>query len=154
MFRKKHVTKRPLFGAARIAVILTVGAGVSAQAAEIRCACAEAIRPILAELGPRFEQTMGHKLLINYGLGPVVVKRIQGGDEFDVAIINPPQVGILAIGAVKERPVVVNGGLHIRTTAFVTVSADHRIVDGREAVQFLVHIKQVLEDPAWMLVGG
>jgi pyruvate dehydrogenase E2 component (dihydrolipoamide acetyltransferase) len=46
------------------------------------------------------------------------------------AIINPPQVAILAVGAVKERPVVINGGLHIRTTAHLTVSADHRAVDG------------------------
>ncbi|MAS37810.1 MAG: hypothetical protein CL610_27695 [Anaerolineaceae bacterium] len=57
-------------------------------------------------------------------------------DQF-TAIINPPQVGILAIGAVKERPVVLNGGLHIRTTATLTVSADHRIVDGMVSARFI-----------------
>lgn len=62
-----------------------------------------------------------------------IIKQI---DHF-TAIINPPQVGILAIGAVKERPVVVNGGLHIRTTAFATVSADHRIVDGLLSARFV-----------------
>jgi pyruvate dehydrogenase E2 component (dihydrolipoamide acetyltransferase) len=62
-----------------------------------------------------------------------VVKQI---DQF-TAIINPPQVGILAIGAVKERPVVKAGGLHIRTTAHLTVSADHRIVDGMVSARFI-----------------
>ncbi len=62
-----------------------------------------------------------------------IVKQI---DQF-TAIINPPQVGILAIGAVKERPVVVNGGLHIRTTAHLSLSADHRIVDGLLSARFI-----------------
>lgn len=62
-----------------------------------------------------------------------IVKQI---DHF-TAIINPPQAGILAIGAVKERPVVINGGLHVRTTAHLTVSADHRIVDGLISARFI-----------------
>lgn len=62
-----------------------------------------------------------------------IVKQI---DRF-TAIINPPQVAILAIGAAKPRPVVMNGGLHIRTTAHLTLSADHRIVDGLVAARFL-----------------
>jgi pyruvate dehydrogenase E2 component (dihydrolipoamide acetyltransferase) len=57
-------------------------------------------------------------------------------DQF-TAIINPPQVGILAVGALKERPVVLNGGLHIRSTAHLTVSADHRIVDGMVSARFI-----------------
>jgi pyruvate dehydrogenase E2 component (dihydrolipoamide acetyltransferase) len=57
-------------------------------------------------------------------------------DDF-TAIINPPQVGILAVVAAKPRPVVVNGGLHIRTTARLTLSADHRVVDGLVAARFL-----------------
>jgi len=95
MFTKKRDIKRPLFAAARVAVTLLLGAGASVQAADIRCACAEAVRPILAELGPRFEQATGHKLVIAYGLAPVVMKRIESGDEFDLAIINPPQVDAL-----------------------------------------------------------
>jgi pyruvate dehydrogenase E2 component (dihydrolipoamide acetyltransferase) len=62
-----------------------------------------------------------------------VVKQV----ERFTAILNPPQVGILAVGAAKPRPVVMDGGLHIRTTAFVTLSADHRIVDGMGAAHFL-----------------
>jgi pyruvate dehydrogenase E2 component (dihydrolipoamide acetyltransferase) len=53
------------------------------------------------------------------------------------AIINPPQVAILAVGAVKERPVVINGGLHIRTTAYLSLSGDHRAVDGLALARFL-----------------
>ncbi len=53
------------------------------------------------------------------------------------AIINPPQVAILAVGAIKDRPVVIDGGLHIRTTGYLTLSADHRIVDGLIAARFL-----------------
>jgi pyruvate dehydrogenase E2 component (dihydrolipoamide acetyltransferase) len=62
-----------------------------------------------------------------------IVKQI---DRF-TAIINPPQVAILAVGAAKPRPVVMNGGLHIRTTAHLTLSADHRIIDGMVAARFL-----------------
>ncbi len=62
-----------------------------------------------------------------------VVKQV---DRF-TAILNPPQVGILAVGTAKPRPVVINGGLHIRTTAHLTLSADHRIVDGMVAARFL-----------------
>lgn len=53
------------------------------------------------------------------------------------AIVNPPQVAILAVGAVKERPVVIKGGLYVRTTAFLTVSADHRVLDGLLLARFL-----------------
>ena len=59
-----------------------------------------------------------------------------GIKQFD-AIINPPQVGILAVGAAKERPYVIDGGLHIRTTAHLTLSVDHRVVDGMVAAQFM-----------------
>jgi pyruvate dehydrogenase E2 component (dihydrolipoamide acetyltransferase) len=62
-----------------------------------------------------------------------IVKQV---DRF-TAIINPPQVAILAVGAVKPRPAVINGGLHIRTTGHLTLSADHRIVDGMLAARFL-----------------
>lgn len=61
---------------------------------------------------------------------------VQQIDHF-TAIINPPQVGILAVGALRERPAVINGGLHIRSTAFLTVSADHRVLDGLVAARFI-----------------
>jgi 2-oxoglutarate dehydrogenase E2 component (dihydrolipoamide succinyltransferase) len=76
------------------------------------------------------------------------------GSLLSTPILNPPQVGILGLHKIEERPVALNGQVVIRPMMYVALSYDHRMVDGREAVQFLVHIKQVLEDPAWMLVGG
>lgn len=65
-------------------------------------------------------------------------------DDF-TAIINPPQVGILAVGALRERPMVIDGGLHIRHTAHLTVSADHRVVDGMLSAQLLAAFDQHLQ---------
>jgi 2-oxoglutarate dehydrogenase E2 component (dihydrolipoamide succinyltransferase) len=76
------------------------------------------------------------------------------GSLMSTPILNPPQVGILGLHKIEERPIALNGQVVIRPMMYVALSYDHRIVDGREAVQFLVHIKQVIEDPAWMLVGG
>ena len=76
------------------------------------------------------------------------------GSLLSTPILNPPQVGILGLHKIEERPIAPNGQVVIRPMMYVALSYDHRIVDGREAVQFLVHIKRVLEDPAWMLVGG
>ncbi|MGZ9235811.1 MAG: 2-oxoglutarate dehydrogenase complex dihydrolipoyllysine-residue succinyltransferase [Anaerolineales bacterium] len=76
------------------------------------------------------------------------------GSLLSTPILNPPQVGILGLHKIEERPIAWNGQVVIRPMMYVALSYDHRIVDGREAVQFLVHIKQVIEDPAWMLVQG
>ena len=76
------------------------------------------------------------------------------GSLMSTPILNPPQVGILGLHKIEERPVALNGQVVIRPMMYVALSYDHRVVDGREAVQFLVHVKQVIEDPAWMLVGG
>ena len=76
------------------------------------------------------------------------------GSLLSTPILNPPQVGILGLHKIEERPIVQNGQIVIRPMMYVALSYDHRIVDGREAVQFLVHIKQLIEDPAWMLVEG
>jgi 2-oxoglutarate dehydrogenase E2 component (dihydrolipoamide succinyltransferase) len=76
------------------------------------------------------------------------------GSLLSTPILNPPQVGILGLHKIEERPIALNGQVVIRPMMYVALSYDHRIVDGREAVQFLVHVKQVVEDPAWMLVGG
>jgi len=76
------------------------------------------------------------------------------GSLLSTPILNPPQVAILGLHKIEERPIALNGEVVIRPMMYVALSYDHRIVDGREAVQFLVHIKQLLEDPAWMLVEG
>jgi 2-oxoglutarate dehydrogenase E2 component (dihydrolipoamide succinyltransferase) len=75
------------------------------------------------------------------------------GSLMSTPIVNPPQSAILGMHATKERPMVVNGQIEIRPMMYVALSYDHRIIDGREAVQFLVTIKDVLEDPARLLLG-
>jgi 2-oxoglutarate dehydrogenase E2 component (dihydrolipoamide succinyltransferase) len=76
------------------------------------------------------------------------------GSLMSTPILNPPQVGILGMHKIEERPVVVNGEIVIRPMMYVALSYDHRIVDGREAVQFLVRIKQLVEDPETLLLEG
>ena len=74
------------------------------------------------------------------------------GSLMSTPILNPPQVGILGLHKIADRAVVLNGQVVIRPMMYVALSYDHRIVDGREAVQFLVKIKDYIEDPAWMLL--
>jgi 2-oxoglutarate dehydrogenase E2 component (dihydrolipoamide succinyltransferase) len=74
------------------------------------------------------------------------------GSMLSTPIINPPQSAILGIHATKERPVVENGQIVVRPINYLAVSYDHRIIDGREAVLFLVAIKDALEDPSRLLL--
>ena len=67
-------------------------------------------------------------------------------------ILNPPQTGILGMHNIEERPVAVKGQVVIRPMMYVALSYDHRLVDGREAVQFLVRIKDCIEDPQRLLL--
>ncbi|GER78536.1 MAG: 2-oxoglutarate dehydrogenase complex dihydrolipoyllysine-residue succinyltransferase [Anaerolineales bacterium] len=76
------------------------------------------------------------------------------GSLLSTPILNLPQVGILGLHKIEDRPIALNGQAAIKPMMYVALSYDHRIVDGRESVQFLVHIKQLMEDPAWMLVEG
>lgn len=74
------------------------------------------------------------------------------GSLLSTPIINPPQSAILGMHAIQDRPVAENGEVVIRPMMYLALSYDHRIIDGREAVQFLVSIKQQLEDPARLLL--
>jgi 2-oxoglutarate dehydrogenase E2 component (dihydrolipoamide succinyltransferase) len=74
------------------------------------------------------------------------------GSMLSTPIINPPQSAILGVHATKERPVVENGQIVARPMNYLALSCDHRIVDGREAVLFLVAIKEALEDPARLVL--
>ena len=74
------------------------------------------------------------------------------GSLLSTPILNPPQSAILGMHAIQERPVVVDGEIAVRSMMYVALTYDHRIIDGREAVQFLVSIKNSLEDPARMLL--
>jgi 2-oxoglutarate dehydrogenase E2 component (dihydrolipoamide succinyltransferase) len=76
------------------------------------------------------------------------------GSLLSTPILNPPQVGILGLHKIEDRPVAVNGQVAIRPMMYTALSYDHRIVDGREAVQFLVRVKEFIEDPALFLLEG
>jgi len=75
------------------------------------------------------------------------------GSLLSTPILNPPQSGILGMHKIQQRPIAENGEVVIRPMMNIALSYDHRLVDGREAVQFLVTVKEVLEDPARMLLG-
>ena len=75
------------------------------------------------------------------------------GSLMSTPILNPPQVGILGLHKIAERAVAENGQVVIRPMMYLALSYDHRIVDGREAVQFLVRIKELIEDPALMVIA-
>ena len=75
------------------------------------------------------------------------------GSLMSTPIVNAPQSAILGMHKTQERPMVVNGQIAIRPMMYLAVTYDHRIIDGREAVQFLVTIKDCLEDPGRMLLG-
>ena len=74
------------------------------------------------------------------------------GSLLSTPILNPPQVGILGLHAIKDRPVAIDGQVQIRPMMYMALTYDHRIVDGAEAVQFLVRVKQLVEDPGALLI--
>jgi len=74
------------------------------------------------------------------------------GSLMGTPIINLPQSAVLGLHAIKERPIAVNGKVEIRPMMYLALTYDHRLLDGREAVQFLVKIKEYIEDPRRMLL--
>ncbi len=76
------------------------------------------------------------------------------GSLMSTPILNAPQVGILGMHKIQERPIVVGGQIVIRPMMYVALSYDHRIVDGSEAVRFLVRVKELVEDPESLLLEG
>lgn len=74
------------------------------------------------------------------------------GSLMSTPILNPPQSGVLGMHRIEERPVVVNGQIVIRPMMYLALSYDHRLIDGREAVTFLVRVKEALEDPVRLLI--
>ena len=76
------------------------------------------------------------------------------GSMLSTPIINPPQSAILGMHNIVERPVAINGKVEIRPIMYVALSYDHRIIDGKESVGFLVKVKEMLENPERMIFGG
>ena len=75
------------------------------------------------------------------------------GSLLSTPLLNPPQSAILGMHTIKQRPVAIDGEIVVRPMMYIALSYDHRIVDGKDAVQFLVSVKEALEDPARMLLG-
>lgn len=76
------------------------------------------------------------------------------GSLLSTPILNPPQVAILGMHRIEERPVAINSQVVVRPMMYLALSYDHRIVDGREAVQFLVRVKELIQDPEALLLEG
>ena len=76
------------------------------------------------------------------------------GSLMSSPILNPPQSGILGMHKIQKRPVAINDVIEIRPMMYLALSYDHRIIDGREAVSFLVRIKEIIEDPRRLVVGA
>jgi 2-oxoglutarate dehydrogenase E2 component (dihydrolipoamide succinyltransferase) len=76
------------------------------------------------------------------------------GSLLSTPILNPPQVAILGMHKIEQRPVALDGEVKIRPMMYVALSYDHRVIDGREAVQFLVRLKTLIEDPEALLLEG
>jgi 2-oxoglutarate dehydrogenase E2 component (dihydrolipoamide succinyltransferase) len=74
------------------------------------------------------------------------------GSLLSTPILNPPQTGILGMHKIQDRPMAVNGEVKIRPMMYLALSYDHRLIDGQEAVRFLVTIKDFLEEPARILL--
>ena len=75
------------------------------------------------------------------------------GSMLSTPILNPPQSAILGVHNIVDRPVARGGEVVIRPVMYVALSYDHRLIDGREAVQFLVRVKECIEDPERLLLG-
>lgn len=75
------------------------------------------------------------------------------GSLMGTPIINLPQTAVLGLHAIKDKPVAINGKVEIRPMMYLALTYDHRILDGREAVTFLVRIKEMIEDPRKMLLA-
>ena len=74
------------------------------------------------------------------------------GSLMGTPIINLPQTAVLGLHAIKDRAVVVNGKVEVRPMMYLALTYDHRLLDGREAVSFLVKVKEYIEDPRKMLL--
>lgn len=83
--------------------------------------------------------------------GTFTVTNLGGlGVEYFTPIINPPQAGILGVGKILEKPVVLGGGIHIRSMMTLSLVFDHRLIDGAPAAKFLAKVKELLEQPVWV----
>ena len=122
----------------------------------IRDADQKSFAQIEKDLGDYAKKARDGKLQITDLQGGVFTVSNGGvyGSLMSTPILNPPQSGILGMHKTMDRPVAINGKVEIRPMMYLALSYDHRVVDGKESVTFLVRIKECIEDPARMLLGA
>ena len=122
----------------------------------IRNAETKSIETIEREIKELAEKARAKKLSIQEMNGGTFTITNGGvfGSLMSTPILNPPQSAILGMHSIKDRPVAINGKVEIRPMMYVALSYDHRIIDGKDSVGFLVKIKELIEDPAKLLYNG
>ena len=117
---------------------------------------AKSIEAIEREIKELAEKARDKKLTIQEMSGGTFTITNGGvfGSLMSTPILNPPQSAILGMHSIKDRPVAVNGKVEIRPMMYVAISYDHRIIDGKDSVGFLVKIKELIEDPSKLLFNG
>jgi len=122
----------------------------------IRNAETKTIEAIEREIKELAEKARGKKLSIQEMNGGTFTITNGGvfGSLMSTPILNPPQSAILGMHSIKDRPVAINGKVEIRPMMYVALSYDHRIIDGKDSVGFLVKVKELIEDPAKLLFNG
>lgn len=122
----------------------------------IRNAETKTIESIEREIKELAEKARGKKLSIQEMNGGTFTITNGGvfGSLMSTPILNPPQSAILGMHSIKDRPVAINGKVEIRPMMFVALSYDHRIIDGKDSVGFLVKVKELIEDPSRLLFNG
>jgi 2-oxoglutarate dehydrogenase E2 component (dihydrolipoamide succinyltransferase) len=137
-----------------------IGMAIGAQGGLVVPVLRDADRMTFADI----ERTVG-ELVTKANDGKLSLQDLRGGtftitnggvfgSLMSTPILNPPQVGILGLHKIEERPVALNGEVVVRSMMYTALSYDHRIVDGKEAVLFLVKIKELIEDPEVLLLEG
>ena len=122
----------------------------------IRNAESQSIPQLEASINTLAEKARNNRITIDELTGGTISITNGGvfGSMLSTPIINPPQSAILGMHNIIERPVAVNGKVEIRPMMYLALSYDHRIIDGKESVSFLVKVKEMIENPARMLLGG
>ncbi|MCB9716076.1 MAG: 2-oxoglutarate dehydrogenase complex dihydrolipoyllysine-residue succinyltransferase [Myxococcales bacterium] len=133
---------------------VAVGGGKGLVVPVIRSADLRSFADIEATIADFGQRAQANKLTLDELQGGTFTVSNGGvyGSMLSTPILNPPQTGILGLHNIVERPVAVASKVEIRPIMYVALSYDHRLIDGREAVQFLVRIKQLIEDPERLLL--
>ena len=133
---------------------IAIGGGKGLVVPVIRDADQMSFAEIELEIKRLSELAMKNKLNISDLQGGTFTITNGGifGSLISTPILNPPQTAILGMHKIQERPMAVNGKVEIQPMMYLALSYDHRMIDGKEAVQFLVAIKEMLEDPARILL--